>query len=174
MDLTFTHFVVIAALGMVCGSFVAALSYRLPRGQTVVRGRSKCPACSHILDWRDLVPIASWLVLRARCRYCNVSLSPRYPLIESVGAVAFIIATASSTSPFQLALLLAATSIFVTLAVVDVEHGELPKGLLLTLLGLAFAYRWFVVGDAMAGLLGAAIAFTAGSLYTPSVELSFR
>ena len=162
MDLGLSQFMVIAGLGIVCGSFVTALSYRLPRGQSVARGRSKCPACAHVLGWRDLVPVVSWLAQWGRCRYCGVGLSFRYPLIELASAFAFLGAAAFSTSLLQLILLLAAVPVFVALVVVDLEHGILPNGLLLALLPLALTYRQAVVGDPMVGLFGAAIAFAAG------------
>lgn len=64
------------------GSFVGVLIHRLPLGRTVVFGRSGCPQCGTALGALDLVPVASWVVLRGRCRHCNGPVSAVYPLIE--------------------------------------------------------------------------------------------
>ncbi len=78
------------AFGLVMGSFVTMASYRIPRGKSLVRPPSSCPACGHRLGARDLVPVLSWLVQRGRCRYCRKLIPARYPLIELGVAAAFI------------------------------------------------------------------------------------
>ena len=59
------------------------VAYRLPRGESFVGGRSRCPACGAQIAARDNVPIVSWLSLRGRCRSCGAPISPRYPLAEA-------------------------------------------------------------------------------------------
>lgn len=77
----------VIVIGLCVGSYLAALSYRLPRG---VRGkRSACPSCGHQLAARDLVPVLSWLALRGRCRYCVAPIGVRYTLIELGTALIF-------------------------------------------------------------------------------------
>jgi leader peptidase (prepilin peptidase)/N-methyltransferase len=77
---------VLAAIGLVMGSAVSALAWRLPRGASWVHGRSACTACGHVLGPRDLVPLLSWALARGRCRYCGAPVSLRYPLNELVSA----------------------------------------------------------------------------------------
>jgi len=72
--------------GALWGSFLNVVIYRLPRGRSLVRPGSHCPACSHPVRPWDNVPILSWLVLRGRCRDCRVRISPRYPLVEALTA----------------------------------------------------------------------------------------
>ena len=72
----------LAALGAIFGSGVTALSWRLPRGESWARGRSRCPACGHVLGPLELVPVLSWVASRGRCRFCRAHVSVRYPLIE--------------------------------------------------------------------------------------------
>jgi leader peptidase (prepilin peptidase)/N-methyltransferase len=74
------------------GSFLGLLIRRLPEGSTVVRGRSRCDACGATLRVRDLVPIVSWLMVGARCRYCNQPLCWFYPGVE-LAALAIALAS---------------------------------------------------------------------------------
>lgn len=69
-------------IGPTLGSFATMLSYRLPRGLSIIAPTSSCPQCKARLDPRDLVPIFSWLFSKGRCRHCGAKISVRYPLIE--------------------------------------------------------------------------------------------
>lgn len=64
------------------GSFLCVLALRLPAGQDVVRGRSRCASCHQVLAVRDLVPVLSWLVARGHCRSCGARIDPIYPIME--------------------------------------------------------------------------------------------
>ncbi len=77
------------ALGGVIGSFLNVVVYRVPRGMSLVEPGSHCPACKQAVRWHDNVPVASWLVLRARCRDCSEPISARYPIVEALTAVVF-------------------------------------------------------------------------------------
>jgi len=74
------------ALGACVGSFLNVIIYRLPRGESIVFPGSHCPRCGKAIKWYDNLPIASWLILRGRCRACKQPISPRYPLIELLAA----------------------------------------------------------------------------------------
>jgi leader peptidase (prepilin peptidase)/N-methyltransferase len=83
-----------ALLGLLVGSFVNLVWWRLPRGESILRPRSHCPSCGTTLGPLELVPVVSWIALRARCRTCGTPISLRYPLVELgfgviFGAVAF-------------------------------------------------------------------------------------
>ncbi len=69
-------------MGAILGSFATMLSYRLPRGLSIVTPPSSCPKCKTRLGPRDLVPLFSWLFSKGRCRHCGAKISGRYPLIE--------------------------------------------------------------------------------------------
>jgi len=69
-------------LGTVVGSFLNVVLWRVPRHESIVAPPSHCPECGTSLSARDLIPIASWVALRGRCRTCHTSISIRYPLIE--------------------------------------------------------------------------------------------
>jgi leader peptidase (prepilin peptidase)/N-methyltransferase len=74
-------------LGLIVGSFLNVLIYRLPRGKNVVTGRSKCPSCGRTIAWYDNVPLASYAVLRGRCRHCRARISAKYPVVEALSGV---------------------------------------------------------------------------------------
>lgn len=82
-----------AVLGLAVGSFLNVVIARVPRKESVVTPRSRCPGCSAPIAPRDNVPVLSWLLLRGRCRSCAEPISPRYPLVE-VGTAALFAATA--------------------------------------------------------------------------------
>lgn len=76
--------------GLALGSFVGALTYRLPRGKGFVTGRSKCPRCNRTIAGYDNIPVISYLILRGKCRKCGGRISPRYFLIELTTSLAFL------------------------------------------------------------------------------------
>ena len=82
-------------LGSIAGSFLNVVAHRVPLGQTVVHGRSHCPACgATIRPWHN-VPVLGWLALRGRCRDCGAAISARYPLVEAAcGGLAALLAAA--------------------------------------------------------------------------------
>ena len=68
------------------GSFLNVVVYRMPRGQSVVHGGSRCPSCASPIRWHDNLPIVGWLWLRGRCRACGLPIAPRYPIVEAACA----------------------------------------------------------------------------------------
>ncbi|MGA2036897.1 MAG: prepilin peptidase [Acidimicrobiales bacterium] len=76
-------------LGLVIGSFLNVVIYRLPRRMSVVHPRSFCPYCETPVRWFDNVPVVSWILLRGRCRQCHRPISLRYPLVELATGVLF-------------------------------------------------------------------------------------
>ena len=70
------------ALGLLLGSFLNVVAYRLPRGESLAVPASHCPGCDTPIKPYDNVPVVSWLLLRGRCRTCGTSIAWRYPLVE--------------------------------------------------------------------------------------------
>jgi leader peptidase (prepilin peptidase)/N-methyltransferase len=70
-------------LGAILGSFLNVVAYRLPRGESLSRPRTRCPGCEEPIKPYDNVPVLSWLLLRGRCRSCRAPISARYPLVEA-------------------------------------------------------------------------------------------
>ena len=82
---------VAACFGAVMGSFLNCAAWRVARGESFLRGRSRCPACGHTLGPLELVPVFSWLFQRGRCKACGERISPRYPLTELGFALATVL-----------------------------------------------------------------------------------
>lgn len=87
--------VVSSAFGIVIGSFLNVVIYRLPVGKTISKGRSNCMSCGHTLAAKDLVPVFSWLFLNGKCRYCGAKIASRYAKIELLTGLIFLIAAIS-------------------------------------------------------------------------------
>ncbi len=85
---TLTGAAVLAGLvGVLVGSFLNVVIYRVPRGLSILRPGSSCPRCSAPVAWYDNVPLLSWVVLRGRCRHCGAPISVRYPVVEAATAL---------------------------------------------------------------------------------------
>ncbi|MBL8631144.1 MAG: prepilin peptidase [Rhodospirillaceae bacterium] len=153
---------VAAVLGLVFGSFITALSYRVPRGQSIAHGRSQCPACGTTLTARDLIPVFSWLIARGRCRVCQTAISIRYPLIELLTAAVFMSAVWREPRLLPLLLLLATAVLMMTLAITDLEHRRLPFPLLVPLAVLGTVYGVLIQPQLLAAAVTAASVVLAG------------
>jgi prepilin signal peptidase PulO-like enzyme (type II secretory pathway) len=82
-------------VGGAMGSFLNVVVYRLPRGMSLVWPGSHCPICSHAIRWHDNVPVLGWLILRGRCRDCRAPIAMRYPLVEALTALLFLLLAAA-------------------------------------------------------------------------------
>ena len=131
----------VAILGLVMGSAVTALAYRVPRGVSWIQGRSACPGCGHTLGILDLVPVLSFLVSRGRCRYCGVRIAWRYPLTELACAAWAVLLTRQVGLGWALPLLGLWGFLLVALFWIDLDYQLLPDVLTFpgTLIGLAAA-----------------------------------
>ena len=84
-------YLVVGLFGLVFGSFLNVCIARLPRGESIILPRSHCPRCHHPLRWYDNIPLASYLVLRGRCRDCQGVISPLYPTVEALTAMVLVL-----------------------------------------------------------------------------------
>jgi leader peptidase (prepilin peptidase)/N-methyltransferase len=153
----------VTLFGLIMGSAVTALAYRLPRDLSWTRGRSACPQCGHALSARDLVPLLSWLSTFGRCRYCRTRIPMRYPLTE-LACAAWALLLWRTTGPTWVFIPLALWGfLLIALFWIDLDFQLLPDALTLpgTLLGVAAALSlpaggWHaILGMALgSGLLG--------------------
>ncbi len=79
-------------IGLVVGSFLNVVIWRLPRGENLSKPRSRCPKCNTMIRWFDNIPVLSWLMLGGRCRGCKVRISARYPFVELLSGGLFFLA----------------------------------------------------------------------------------
>lgn len=117
-----------AVLGLVIGSFLNVVIYRVPAGLSVVSPRSACPRCQTAIRARDNIPVLSWLLLRGRCRDCAAPISARYPAVElATGALfALVAGWALTQAPALLPLWLYLAAAGVALFMIDVDTMRLP------------------------------------------------
>jgi leader peptidase (prepilin peptidase)/N-methyltransferase len=119
-----------ALFGLLIGSFLNVVAWRLPRGESLVKPRSKCPGCSAQLKPYDNVPVLSWLLLRGRCRGCSERISARYPVVEAVTAALYVLVVAlKHDDALQLVLGLVLVTFLVPIAVIDFDLKIIPNKL---------------------------------------------
>ena len=116
-----------AVLGMIVGSFLNVVIYRVPRHESIVTPRSSCPSCHAHIRERDNIPVVSWLLLRGRCRDCREPISPRYPLVELTCAGLFAGVAGRVGFSWELPALIIFLAGLFALACIDLEHLILPK-----------------------------------------------
>jgi leader peptidase (prepilin peptidase) / N-methyltransferase len=147
-------------LGLCLGSFLNVCIVRLPNDQSLISPPSSCPHCKHSIAWRDNIPVASWLLLRGRCRHCGAPISRQYPIVEgTVGLIWIAAVLGYGVSVQALAAGLLGT-LLLGIAVTDARHYLIPDeytwgGLVI---GLALSLAGGVPGLLQA-VLGGAVGF---------------
>ena len=167
--------IVLAAVGgLIIGSFLNVVAYRLPRGESLSHPPSHCPSCGEPIKPYDNVPVLSWLLLRGRCRNCKAAISPRYPLVEALtGALYALVMWARWDDASGIALGIVLVTVLIPIAIIDFEHRIIPNritgpaAVVAILIGVLFDHD-FVVEQLIAGaaaggfFLIAAIAYPRG------------
>ena len=135
-------------LGLVVGSFLNVVVYRLPRGESLVHPRSRCPSCGVQLAVRDNVPVLSWLLLGGRCRHCQASISSRYPVVELLTGLLFSAIVLRHGVSLMTPLWLAFSAALIAAAAIDFDHRIIPDSISLggLLLGILLVPGAQVVG----------------------------
>jgi len=122
---------VLAAFGLAIGSFLNVLIDRLPRGESVVWGRSKCDHCKKPLRWWELIPVISFLLLGGRCNRCHKKLSIQYSLVEGITAIGFAYVGFISVSPVILVLTLIVLCSLVVIFFSDWKYQIIPDSMVI-------------------------------------------
>lgn len=146
-------------LGLIIGSFLNAVIFRLKEDESFIKGRSHCPHCKHNLSSLDLIPLFSFIFLGGRCRYCRKAISWQYPIIELVTAVTFILLAQNfqfSISNFQFWFQCVMAGFLIVIAVYDLKHYLILDKIVFPALAVVTAYNLFT-GFFVQGLLGAAL-----------------
>lgn len=156
-------------LGLVIGSFLNVVVYRLPRGQSLLRPPSRCPKCGYALPWYDNVPVLGWLMLGGRCRKCRTAISAQYPIVEFITGVLFaLIVWMTPDLPLMMSRL-TLVCILIALFGIDLEHQILPNTI--TLPGIIVGMIFSTVAapgwkDALLGvLLGGGLLYGIAAAY---------
>lgn len=117
--------------GLIAGSFVSVVAHRVPRKESIVGPRSKCPRCGAQIAAYDNVPLLSWLILRGRCRRCGERISVRYPLVELALGVLFAVIYLVLEDAAEVALGLAFVTMLAIITLTDLEHRVIPNAVLI-------------------------------------------
>ncbi len=145
-------------LGLVIGSYLNVVIHRLPREESTVLPRSRCPHCGALLRVRDNLPLLSFLLLRGRCRSCRAPISWRYPLVEAATGALFVGSLEAFGVTWHALAAAAFGAALIALALIDYEHFLLPDAI--TLPGLAIGFLISLRADWIdwrQSLLGAAL-----------------
>ena len=160
----------VAIFGMIVGSYLNVVIFRLPLGLSTVRPRSRCPGCGTLIQARDNVPVLSFLLLRGRCRTCGTRISWRYPLVEAVTGALFLACLLRFGLTPQALVAVVFSCLMLVLALIDYDHMILPDRITLpgTALGIATQLAAPLVGlvpAVIGALLGAGILLAVWGLW---------
>ncbi|MCI4445886.1 MAG: prepilin peptidase [Candidatus Aminicenantes bacterium] len=135
----------IVIVGLVWGSFLNVVIYRLPRGLSIVRPPSSCPNCGQRIKWYDNIPVLSYILLGGKCRFCRAKISIVYPLVEVLTAACFVLVYFHNLKFFDLQFF--ADCLFVSsliaIGFIDYFHQIIPGSIALPFLIIALAYSPF-------------------------------
>ena len=127
-------------VGLCIGSFANVVIHRLPKGQSMVLPASYCPECETHLKGRDMIPVISWVNLQGRCRYCQMPIHWRYPTIEIMSAVLFVLMAKYTGADMVVLPLWCLAFVLLCVTVIDLDTMEIPDGLLV--LGAVAGLIW--------------------------------
>ncbi|MDH3260132.1 MAG: prepilin peptidase [Acidimicrobiia bacterium] len=125
------YFATVAGLfGLLIGSFLNVVAYRVPLSRSVVSPPSACPECGHPIRWKDNIPVVSWLLLKGRCRDCDASISARYPFVEAATGALFVGSYLVIGPVWVLPAYLLFVATTVVLVLTDLDHKRIPNRIL--------------------------------------------
>ncbi|MGF1674229.1 MAG: prepilin peptidase [Rivularia sp. (in: cyanobacteria)] len=159
--------IIVFALGASIGSFVNVVVYRLPAGLSILYPPSRCPHCLNRLKAYDNVPVLGWLWLKGRCRYCKTHISPRYPIVEAVTGLLFVLVFLI----FKFSLLTIGYWLFcswlLALSIIDIDTMTLPSQLTKSglVLGILFQMVLGFILNSWSGLVNQMIPAIAAAVF---------
>jgi len=156
--------------GLLIGSFLNVVIHRLPRGQSIVRGRSMCPKCKQTVRAYDNVPVISWIVLRGKCRACGWKIPGRYPLVELLTGAAAAGAMWASGPTLTALWVFAFLAIMIAITFIDWEHQIIPDplslgGTVLGWIGAVVCLPITLVQSLVGSIVGAGLILAIALLY---------
>ncbi len=131
-------------MGLCVGSFLNVCIHRLPKGRSIVRPASACPACGALIHWYDNIPLISYAILRGRCRGCQIPISIRYPIVELLcGLLAFALWLRTGFELQTLIYFVFAASLLV-ITFIDIDHRIIPDIISLPGIPIGFALSFLL------------------------------
>ena len=143
--------IIVGLLGLLIGSFLNVVIFRVPRGESIVTPGSHCPACGHTLRAWELLPVISFIIQKGQCRNCQARISWRYPLVELLTGILFFLTTMMNLSSqiglVRLLLNLVFVALLIALSFIDLDTFRLPDVLTLPLLGIGLLGAFLLPGS---------------------------
>ena len=161
-------------LGLIFGSFLNVCVVRLAQGDSIVSPRSHCMACGHPIRARDNIPVASWLLLRGRCRDCGARISVRYLLVEIGSAVLFAVCLLRFGAGLHAIAMAAFCWLLLGLLLMDAKTFLLPDAFTIPGIALGFIYTTATASNALPGLVEALAGAAAIAAFLFLVGLLYR
>ena len=129
--------------GLAVGSFLNCVIYRMEQKKSFLKGRSYCPNCKHVLSWKDLIPVLSFIILKGKCRYCNKRISIQYPILELATALLFLVIFWILGFRFDLTFgfWILISSLLIIIFVFDLKHYIIPDSAIFPAIILTFLYN---------------------------------
>ncbi len=142
--------------GLVIGSFLNSVIWRLEKEESFLKGRSYCPSCKHPLSWQDLIPVFSFLFLKGRCRYCQGKISLQYPLVEIATALLFLfVLIYLGLTPVSLIYYFIIIAILIVIFVFDLKYYLIPDKVIYPAIGIALVYLFIHPSFLLLGVVSA-------------------
>lgn len=116
------HTAIFFILGLILGSFLNVLLFRLDREGGIIWGRSKCPKCKSQLNWRDMIPLLSFILLKRKCRYCKERISFIYPIVELLTGLIFALFYIQLGFPFNISNIFQLILIYFLIAILFFDY----------------------------------------------------
>ncbi len=152
--------------GIMIGSFLNVVIYRIPNGENIAFPASKCQNCQTPLKWYHNIPIFSWLFLRGKCAFCKTNISKQYPIVEFLTGLIFVLLYFKLGLVWYLPFMAASFAALFALVMIDFKYMAVPDNI--NFVALAFA---LVQPDFIHAAMYAVLA--AGGLYLIGLLSSF-
>lgn len=152
------RYFLVLVFGAVIGSFLNVCIYRLPRKISVAWPNSFCPACGKPVKFYDNIPVLSYFLLRGKCRSCGAAIPLRYPVVEVLTPLVFLVLAHYFERPAEFFIYSFYAAVLITVVFIDLEHKLVPDVLVLPgiALGLAFSPALTGLKDSLLGILAGA------------------
>ena len=169
-------------IGIVIGSFLNVCIYRLPIGMSIISPPSRCGSCGTKLGFLDLIPVLSYVFSGGKCRHCGAKYSLRYPLVEILTGILFVISGFFKLPGISLLLLWICVSLLIVITFIDIDHQIIMDRMQVLLLIFSSLYVYFTTVNYADHLFGSAIAgglmmiiylISRGGMGAGDVKLSF-
>jgi len=166
---------IILIYGLLIGSFLNVLIYRLPREESIAFPGSHCTSCNHKLAWYDNIPVFSYLTLGGKCRYCKDKISIQYPFVESLNAFVYLIIYLFFGFSLDLIFYSLIASVLLAIGGIDLKEQLIPDSLVISILIISVIHKslLYFISDIPFEIIGSILGLIlAGGLFLLIVILS--